>query len=119
MFVHSGGILTNDAFLDEFGVRNDATLQGQIVALYDVGCMIGCVTSIYAGDRLGRRRSILAGCSILIAGAIIQTTSYSVAQMIVGRIVAGTGTGMLTTAVPIWQAETAKANRRGALIVFQ
>lgn len=80
---------------------------------------MGCIFSMYAGDRLGRRRSILVGSTILILGALIQTTSYSVAQMIAGRIVAGVGNGMTTTAIPIWQAETAKASRRGALIVFQ
>lgn len=110
--------MTNDAFLDEFK-RPGPTLQGQIVALYDVGCMMGCIVSMYVGDRLGRKRSILVGSTILILGAIIQSTSYGVAQMIVGRIVAGVGNGMTTTAIPIWQAETAKANRRGALIVFQ
>ena len=42
-------------------------------------------------------------------GAILQISSYSVAQMIVGRIVAGLGNGLNTATAPVWQAETSKA----------
>ena len=113
-----GGILTNRAFLDQFNDPSP-TLQGQIVALYDVGCMIGCVVNMKTGDILGRKKSILLGCSIVIVGAVIQTASYGVAQMIFGRIFGGIGTGILTTSIPMWQVETASAKHRGAAIVFQ
>ncbi|RDW79397.1 general substrate transporter-2 [Coleophoma cylindrospora] len=113
-----GGILTNNNFLDLFG-HPGPTLQGQIVALYDIGCILGCLLSMFVGDMLGRRRAILVGCTILIVGAVIQTTAYRTAQMIAGRIVAGIGNGLNTTAIPIWQVETAKTSHRGALIVFQ
>lgn len=113
-----GGILTNQNFIDLFN-QPGPTLQGQIVATYDIGCILGCLLSIFVGDKLGRKRAILLGTTILIVGAVIQTASYSIAQLIVGRIVAGIGNGLLTTAIPIWQVETSKAHHRGALIVFQ
>lgn len=113
-----GGLLNNEPFLRTFGFPN-ATIQGQIVATYDIGCIIGTLVSMFAGDKLGRRRSILIGCCILLVGAVLQTTSYSLAQMIVGRVVAGVGNGMNTIAIPIWQAETARAHDRGKLIVAQ
>ncbi|PWY65415.1 general substrate transporter [Aspergillus eucalypticola CBS 122712] len=113
-----GGLLDNEAFLRTFGFPG-ATIQGQIVATYDIGCIIGTLLSMYAGDRLGRRRCILIGCIILIVGAILQTASYSLAQMITGRVVAGIGNGMNTIAIPIWQTETARPKDRGKLIVFQ
>ena len=113
-----GGILTNNNFLELFD-HPSPTVQGQIVATYDIGCIFGCILSMFIGDVLGRRRSILIGCSILIVGAVIQTSANGTAQMIVGRIVAGLGNGLNTTAIPIWQVETAKPSHRGALIVFQ
>jgi MFS family permease len=113
-----GGLLDNEPFLRTFGFPG-ATIQGQIVATYDIGCIIGTLVSMYAGDKLGRRRCILIGCVILIIGAILQTASYSLAQMIVGRVVAGIGNGMNTIAIPIWQTETARPKDRGKLIVFQ
>lgn len=113
-----GGLLDNESFLRTFGFPG-ATIQGQIVATYDIGCIIGTLVSMYAGDKLGRRRCILTGCVVLIIGAILQTASYSLAQMITGRVVAGIGNGMNTIAIPIWQAETARPKDRGKLIVFQ
>ncbi|GAD91793.1 hypothetical protein NECHADRAFT_48029 [Paecilomyces variotii No. 5] len=113
-----GGILDNESFLRTFGFPG-ATIQGQIVATYDLGCIMGTLVSMYTGDKLGRRRSILTGCVILIIGAILQTASYSLAQMIVGRVVAGLGNGINTIAIPIWQTETARPKDRGKLIVFQ
>lgn len=113
-----GGLLDNEPFLRTFGFPS-ATMQGQIVATYDIGCIIGTLVSMFAGDKLGRRKCILIGCVILLIGAILQTASYSLAQMIVGRVVAGIGNGMNTIAIPIWQTETARPEDRGKLIVFQ
>jgi MFS family permease len=39
--------------------------------------------------------------------------------MLVGRIVAGCGTGMNTATAGVWQAETSKMRSRGKLIVIQ
>ncbi|KAH6884466.1 general substrate transporter [Thelonectria olida] len=113
-----GGLLSNRAFLKTFDYPS-STIQGQIVATYDIGCIIGTLLSIFIGDKIGRRRSILAGCVILILGGIIQTASYSLAPMIVGRVIAGVGNGMNTIAIPVWQSETAKPEHRGKLIVLQ
>lgn len=113
-----GGLLDNEPFQQTFGYP-DSTIQGQIVATYDIGCIIGTLTSMFAGDKLGRRMSILIGCCILSIGAVLQTASYSLGQMITGRAVAGIGNGMNTIAIPIWQAETASPENRGKLIVLQ
>jgi MFS family permease len=52
-------------------------------------------------------------------GAVLQTASYSVAQLIVGRIVSGIGNGMNTGTVPTWVSETSKAKHRGQLVATQ
>lgn len=113
-----GGLLSNNAFLRVFH-NPDATIQGQIVSTYDIGCILGAVSSIFFGDKFGRRRAIMLGCTIVIVGGTIQAASYGLAQMIVGRIVAGIGTGINTTAIPMWQSETSKPKDRGKLIVIQ
>ncbi|KAL3476070.1 general substrate transporter [Aspergillus californicus] len=113
-----GGLLDNEHFLKTFGYPN-TTIQGQIVATYDIGCIVGTLVSMAYGDRLGRRRCILTGCCILIVGAILQTASYSIAPMIVGRVVAGVGNGMNTIACPVFQSETARAKDRGKLMQLQ
>ena len=41
---------------------------------------------VKTGDILGRPRVIILGSTVIAIGAVIQTASYSVAQMLVGRI---------------------------------
>lgn len=97
------GLLTGDAFTKNFpeidtteGGTGSSSLQGTVVAIYEIGCFFGALICFFAGERLGRRRSILIGCVILSIGAALQASAYGIPQMIVGRIVAGLGNGMNT-----------------------
>lgn len=55
----------------------------------------------------------MLGCSTMIVGAVLQATSYSIPQLIVGRIVAGLGNGLNTSTIPVWHSELMKATQRG------
>ena len=90
-----------------------------MTSIYNIGCFIGAMSTIFTGDILGRPRVILLGSTVIALGAVIQTASYSVAQMYVGRIVAGLGTGMNTATAGVWQAETSKMRSRGKLVIIQ
>lgn len=59
------------------------------------------------------------GASINAVGAIIQCTSYSLPQLIVGRLVSGFGYGHVTATAPNWQAECAGATHRGAAVMLE
>ncbi len=54
------------------------------------------------GQYFGRRKTLAIGQVYIIAGALIQCTSYGLAQMIVGRIVTGFGMGHITATAPVW-----------------
>ena len=56
--------------------------------------MIGALANLWVGDRLGRRKTIALGGVVMIIGAILQTTSFSYAQLVVARIVTGLGNGL-------------------------
>ena len=89
------GILTEPNFLTYFPQmepeNKSGAIQALVVAIYEIGCLIGAIGIIMFGDKLGRRRSILTGALIMCVGAVIQTTSFGMAQLIVGRIVTGIG----------------------------
>ena len=112
--------MTGEAFTTVFpeidttpGANGSASLQGTVVAIYDIGCFFGAITSLFVGEYLGRRKSILIGCSTMIVGAVLQTTAYGIPQLIVGRIVAGLGNGLNTSTIPVWHSELMKATKRG------
>ncbi|KAG2070615.1 general substrate transporter [Suillus decipiens] len=98
---------------------NHATLQSFVVAVYEIGCLMGALSNLWVGDRLGRRRTIVLGGCIMIIGAILQTTSYSYAQLVVARIFTGIGNGFITSTVPSYHAELSSAAKRGALICIE
>ncbi|KAG2418185.1 hypothetical protein HFD88_001286 [Aspergillus terreus] len=96
-----------------------STRQGIVVAAYNLGCFAGSIPTIWVGNWLGRRKTIFLGSSIMVVGALLQCTSYDLAQLIVGRLVTGFGNGMNTSTVPTWQSECCKSNRRGQLVMIE
>lgn len=97
----------------------NSRVQGTVVAIYTLGAFFGALSCIWIGDRLGRIRTIQLGALIDIIGAILQSTSFSLGQLIVGRLVAGLGFGALSATAPNWQSECSKSSHRGATVVLE
>ncbi|KAH8655126.1 sugar transporter [Tricladium varicosporioides] len=91
---------------------------GTVVAIYTLGCLIGALASIAIGNSLGRRRSLIIFAIIAAIGTILQGTTFSLGQLIVGRIVSGLGVGGVNAVVPVWQAECSKPKNRGKNVVI-
>ena len=100
-----GNVIINDNFLETFG-HPSADMQGTMTSIYNIGCFVGAMSTIFTGDIFGRPKQILLGSTVIAVGAIIQTAAYGVPQMMVGRVVAGVGTGMNTATAGVWQSET-------------
>ena len=55
-------------------------------------------------------------CGIFMIGVLIQITTFnSWEKFAIGRLISGFGVGSLSAAVPMYQAETAPPQIRGAL----
>ncbi|KAI9456056.1 general substrate transporter [Lactarius psammicola] len=119
-------ILLMDDFLLRFaqcGVPGDVATchfsrvrEGLIVSLLSIGTLFGALVGAPTADFLGRRRAMQLECLVFCAGVIVQITSKSEwAQFSVGRLIAGLGVGALSAAVPMYQAETAPPQIRGAM----
>ncbi|KAH9828424.1 Sugar transporter STL1 [Teratosphaeria destructans] len=123
-----GGLLTLDSFLSVFpqidtrnvsGASHRATVEGISIGSHNLGCFLGAVTCIWIGDLLGRKRTIFFGSAIMVVGATIQCASFSLGQLVAGRIITGLGNGMNTSTVPAWQSETSKAHKRGQMVMIE
>ncbi|CAM1510939.1 Fc.00g084520.m01.CDS01 [Cosmosporella sp. VM-42] len=97
----------------------DADMQGNITALYDIGCVLGSILCYFIGEHYGRRTILMTGGTIMIIGTAILASSTTIAQLIVGRIVTGIGNGMNSSTAPIYQSECSPAAIRGALLTLQ
>ncbi|GBE77337.1 Hexose transporter 2 [Sparassis crispa] len=93
--------------------------QSIITSLLSAGTFIGALAQAYTSDRFGRRGSILIWSGIFTVGTVIQTsTIHSIAQITVGRFIAGLGVGALSAIVPLYNGETAPKAMRGMLLVL-
>ncbi|KAL7626472.1 hypothetical protein AAE478_003244 [Parahypoxylon ruwenzoriense] len=118
------GIIGAEQFANVFQeVRHNATMQGLVTAIYEIGCLMGAMFILGVGDILGRRRAMMLGGFIMIIGAIIQVTAFPghapLAQFIIGRVVTGVGNGINTSTIPTYQAECSKTSNRGLLICIE
>lgn len=68
-----------------------------ITALCAAGALCGAVIAGATADRFGRRPAIWFASILFTLGAIIQATSYTVAQMSAGRFFIGLGVGSAST----------------------
>lgn len=118
-----GGLVNGPAFDRTFGIdtttSSGTNLIALIVAIYEVGCFIGAVTTSFIGDTLGRRKSVLIGVIIMIVGTLLQATAYVSAHMIVARIVNGIGMGFINSTVPVMQSEFSPKSTRGIYVCAQ
>ncbi|TAQ90061.1 hypothetical protein B7494_g1618 [Chlorociboria aeruginascens] len=100
-------------------VNHVSTIQGISVASYNLGCFLGSIITMFIGDLLGRRRVIFLGSSIIVVGAALQASAFSLGHLIAGRVVTGLGNGMNTSTVPTWASETSKSNKRGKMVMVE
>ena len=115
----SGIIGVSDNPFGRFFNDPDPDMQGNITALYDIGCVVGSIICYFVGERFGRRTMLMAGGSIMVIGAVILGSSYNIAQLIAGRIITGIGNGMNSSTAPVYLTECAPASYRGALLTLQ
>lgn len=87
-----------------------------ITSIMSAGAFVGGIYGGVAIDRIGRRLPLIIASVFFFAGAAIQASSFSLAQMTVGRFVVGFGVGLASMIVPVYIAELAPSKYRGRMI---
>lgn len=94
-----------------------ADTQANITALLGAGTFFGSLLQAPLSDWMGRQKSMIVWSVIFIIGAIIQTaTETAVAQLMVGRLIAGFSVGALSGLCPLYLGETAPKAIRGMIV---
>ena len=90
------GVVVSQYWLAQMG-HPSTIMVSTITALYDVGAIFGAIGAALLGDRLGRKRTLILGCAVLIVGSILMASCFERVQMIFGRILTGLGIGFITS----------------------
>ena len=94
-------------------------LLGVVTACYDLGAVVGSLTCIGYSDKIGRLRTIFCGLVLSVIALAIESSSYTLAQFVVGRLLVGGAIGIISAAVPVWQTECSRTKHRGAFVIFE
>lgn len=78
---------------DDLGHTLSYSEQEIITAATTIGAIVGALALGGLADKLGRRWTMAIADVFFTVGAVLIACSYSVAQMIVGRLILGVGVG--------------------------
>lgn len=56
---------------------------------------------------------------LIVVGASLQTSAYTLAHLITGRIITGFGTGIDSSTVPMYQSELCRKEWRGRIVSWE
>ncbi|KAF2430690.1 sugar transporter family protein [Tothia fuscella] len=87
-----------------------------ITSILSAGTFFGAIIAGDVADFIGRKFTIVAGCTIFCVGIAIQTASSSVGVLVAGRFIAGLGVGFESAIVILYMSEIAPKKVRGALV---
>jgi MFS family permease len=91
LFGYDQGVMSGIIIAPEFNrtipeTHRNPTMQGFVTAIYEIGCLTGAILVLFIGEKIGRRKSIISGASIMIIGVIIQVTTFYGHAPLVGQL---------------------------------
>ncbi|KAK6532472.1 High-affinity glucose transporter rgt2 [Arthrobotrys megalospora] len=124
-----GGILGMDYWIKEFARDQDengnkyisSADKSLIVSILSVGTFFGALMSAQIADYFGRKYGLMISSVVFTVGVVFQTAATEIIMLVIGRLIAGLGVGLLSAQVPMYQSETSPKWIRGfvwALILF-
>jgi len=124
------GVLTMSSFKDHMGnyvepkdgkLEWNSSKQGWLVAILELGAWLGTMYSGFLAEILSRKYAILVNVAVFIIGVVVQCTASTAGHNAIlgGRFITGMGVGSLSMIVPMYNAEIAPPEVRGALVGLQ
>ncbi|KAL3422408.1 High-affinity glucose transporter 13 [Phlyctema vagabunda] len=110
-------VVASNSYLTMFKPTESET--GIVVSFFTGGAFCGAGLAGPAGDKLGRRWTIILGSLIFILGGSLQTGAQHIHYLWAGRWIAGVGVGFLVMIIPLYQAEIAHPSIRGRVTALQ
>ncbi|KAI0003977.1 putative sugar transporter, partial [Xylariaceae sp. FL0662B] len=110
------GVIVADARWISLMKPSNNWVTGAVVSLYDIGCLVGAMSIGFLADYYGRERTLFIACVVFIIGAVLQSASYNITAITLGRVILGYGVGTCAGGVPLYVSEIAPAKLRGRIV---
>ena len=94
------------------------TLAGLVISAFPLARMLFNFPSGILADRIGRRRPLLLGISIVTLGALRCGLAQSIYELILFRFIYGAGTAMFIIVANVIVADIAPPNERGKYLSY-
>ena len=101
------------------GISFSSKERAILTAIMSLGTFVGSLVAPLGSDRYGRKRCMIWTLLIIFSiGIILQICSEDFDLLLAGRFVTGIGVGVISSIVPLFQAEISPRWIRGSIISF-
>ena len=92
------------------------TAKEWIVSSMMLGAAAGAVIAGYLSASFGRKRTLIISAALFVASSLFCAFAWSVAALIIARVILGVAIGLATFTAPLYISEIADERHRGAMI---
>jgi sugar porter (SP) family MFS transporter len=119
LFGYDTGVVSGALLFLHNSFGNLSSFQKELVtSLLLVGAMVGALIAGRVADRIGRRPTVLATAVLFVLGVLGAAFAPGFGFLIAMRFVIGLAVGSASMVVPLYIAESAPPQIRGALVSF-
>ena len=116
LFGYDTGIISGAlVMLDHDFLLNDLD-EELIVSLTVGGALVSAGAGGYFGDLWGRKPTVIISSILFTIGAVLMAAAANLNDLLVGRFIVGLGVGSASMIVPVYLAECAPPEHRGAMV---
>ncbi|KAE9381545.1 putative MFS monosaccharide transporter [Stipitochalara longipes BDJ] len=108
----------NEQFISQFPQIEDVFWYNFVVAMFQLGGLLGALTMGSVADYCSTKRSISIAAVILTMAFVLQLVSMNYVMLVVARLISGIAVGLFSVITPIYISGISPSEIRGSLLVF-
>ena len=116
LFGYDTGVISGALLFLRDAFQLSPFMQGVLTSIALAGAALGAAAAGDLADRFGRRPIILVTALIFVLGSLVSAFATSLTVLLLGRLLVGLGIGVSSMLAPLYLAETAPAETRGAMV---
>ncbi|MGI4941058.1 MAG: sugar porter family MFS transporter, partial [Janthinobacterium lividum] len=116
LFGYDTGVISGALLFLRTAFQLSPLMLGIVTSIALAGAAAGAAVAGTLADRFGRRPVLLATAIVFTVGALLSAIATDVTVLLAGRLVVGIGISGASMLTPLYLAEIAPAQQRGALV---